>query len=74
MGARDELQFLVDYENVREAGLDGLEYLCDTDAVTIFYSAACEKISRRSMDFILQSRCRFQAVRLKRTGKNALDF
>ncbi len=74
MGKKDELQFLIDYENVREAGLDGVEYLYDTDAITIFYSAVCEKISKRSMDFILQSGCNFQAVRLKRTGKNALDF
>jgi len=74
MGEKEKLHFLIDYENVREAGLDGLEYLYNTDAITIFYSAACEKISKRSMDFILQSGCHFQAVRLKRTGKNALDF
>ncbi|MCD7882431.1 MAG: PIN domain-containing protein [Lachnospiraceae bacterium] len=74
MGEKDKLHFLIDYENVREAGLEGLEHLYDTDAITIFYSAACEKISKRSMDFILQSGCHFQAVRLKRTGKNALDF
>ncbi|MCD7716371.1 MAG: hypothetical protein LUI39_07960 [Lachnospiraceae bacterium] len=53
MGKKDELQFLIDYENVREAGLDGVDYLYDTDAITIFYSAVCEKISKRSMDFIL---------------------
>ncbi|MCC8050116.1 MAG: PIN domain-containing protein [Clostridiales bacterium] len=74
MGKKDELQFLVDYENVREAGLDGVEHLYDTDAITIFYSAVCEKISKRFMGFILQSGCSFQVVRLKRTGKNALDF
>ncbi|MCD8014393.1 MAG: PIN domain-containing protein [Lachnospiraceae bacterium] len=74
MGGKNELQFLIDYENVRETGLDGVEHLYNTDTITIFYSAVCEKISQKSMDFILHSGCRFQAVRLKRTGKNALDF
>ncbi|MCC8104399.1 MAG: PIN domain-containing protein [Clostridiales bacterium] len=74
MGGKDGLYFLIDYENVGEAGLDGMEHLYDTDVVVIFYSASCEKISKKSMDYILKSGCHFQAVRLKKTGKNALDF
>ena len=74
MGGKDALQFMIDYENVREAGLSGVEHLCDTDALTIFYSASCDKVSKGVMDSILKSGCRFMAVRLKRTGKNALDF
>jgi len=74
MGGKGELHFLIDFENVGEAGLDGMEHLYDTDVVVIFYSACCEKISKKAMDYILKSGCRFQAVRLKKTGKNALDF
>ncbi|MCD8131414.1 MAG: PIN domain-containing protein [Lachnospiraceae bacterium] len=68
------LRFLIDYENVREAGLDGTEYLCNTDGLAIFYSQACEKISRRAMDLILKSGCLFQTYRLQKVSKNALDF
>lgn len=68
------LHFLIDYENVRETGLDGAEYLCDRDTLSVFYSNACKNISKRVMDQILSSGCGFYAFRLKNTGKNALDF
>lgn len=74
MGDGNRLHFLVDYENVREAGLDGVEYLHDADILTIFYSAACKNVSRRMMDYIWRSGCEFYAYKLKNTGKNALDF
>lgn len=74
MDGKEDLYFLIDYENVGEAGLDGMEHLYATDVVVLFYSASCEKISKKAMDYILKSGCRFQAVRLKKTGKNALDF
>ncbi len=74
MGSGSRLHFLVDYENVREAGLDGVEYLHDADILTIFFSAACKNVSRRVMDYIFQSGCEFHACKLKNTGKNALDF
>lgn len=68
------LQFLIDYENVREAGLAGIEHLYQTDTLNIFYSAACQSVSRKMMDYILQSGCEFRIYCLKKTGKNALDF
>lgn len=74
MENKDVLQFLVDYENVGESGLDGLAYLQATDTLAFFYSAVCDKISRKTMDLIKNSGCRFEAYRLKKTGKNALDF
>ncbi|MCC8060380.1 MAG: PIN domain-containing protein [Clostridiales bacterium] len=74
MSDENRLHFLIDYENVREAGLDGVEHLQDTDILTIFFSTACKNISRRMMDYIWQSGCEFHACKLKNTGKNALDF
>lgn len=74
MSEKRGLHFLIDYENVRETGLDGAEYLSDLDTLSVFYSNACKNISRRVMDQILSSGCRFYVFRLKNTGKNALDF
>ncbi|MCC8043934.1 MAG: PIN domain-containing protein [Clostridiales bacterium] len=73
---RDEenIHFLIDYENVGESGLDGLEYLESTDTLAIFYSVSHDKISRKMIDRIMDSGCCFETYRLKKTGKNALDF
>ncbi|MCD8018529.1 MAG: PIN domain-containing protein [Clostridiales bacterium] len=68
------LNFLIDYENVNESGLDGAEHLYRTDSLAVFYSKACGNISRKMMNMILESRCEFYAFRLKKAGKNALDF
>ncbi len=74
MGNKDALQFLVDYENVGESGLDGMTYLQDTDTLAVFYSTTCDKISRKTIDVIMRSGCSFETFYLKKTGKNALDF
>ncbi|MCD7956095.1 MAG: PIN domain-containing protein [Lachnospiraceae bacterium] len=74
MKDEENIHFLVDYENVGESGLDGLEYLESADTLAIFYSASCDKISRKSIDLIMSSGCNFETYRLKKTGKNALDF
>lgn len=66
--------FLVDYENVRELGLKGTEYLEQNDRLVLFYSNACKTIRRDDLDRIEKSGCEFEMVRLVRTGKNALDF
>lgn len=68
------LHFLIDYENVNEIGLEGVEHLCSSDSLAIFYSKACANISRKIMNIILESQCEFGAFRLKKAGKNALDF
>ncbi|MCD8045978.1 MAG: PIN domain-containing protein [Clostridiales bacterium] len=54
--------------------MDGVEYLYNTDCMEIFFSKTCEKISRKNMDYILKSGCGFQIYKLRKTGKNALDF
>ena len=66
---------LVDYENVHGSnGLKGTEVLRSDDTLIIFYSESCRKIKQEDMQFICESKCRFRIVKLKNTGKNALDF
>lgn len=66
---------LVDYENVCfVGGLSGVEYLTKDDTLYIFYSEACMKIKKSDFDVITASGCNFQTVKLKRQGRNGLDF
>jgi len=65
----------VDYENVGNAnGLHGTDVLKSTDTLIIFFSGCCGKIRRDYLQEIQKSGCRFRVVKLKGTGKNALDF
>lgn len=65
----------IDYENVcMSAGLKGVKYLDADDKLIIFYSKDCEKIRKEYLDDILESKCRFEIVKLVQKGKNALDF
>ncbi len=66
---------LVDYENVSmKNGLKGIEYLNANDRLIIFYSQCCPKIRRDCMEAIRSAGSSFQVYKLKKTGKNALDF
>ena len=66
--------FLIDYENVKEGGLKGVDVLKETDTLIIFYSSNCNKIRTDYMQLITDSGCEFKIVKLKQTGKNGLDF
>ena len=66
--------FLIDYENVGNAGMKGCEYLTDRDHVIVFYSEAKKHMERRMLEEITSSGCAFEICSLCRTGKNALDF
>ena len=66
---------LVDYENVNGSnGLKGTDVLCRDDTLIIFYSKNCGKIRYDYMQEIKESGCEFRVIKLKGTGKNALDF
>lgn len=66
---------LVDYENVNGSnGLKGADALCADDTLIIFYSNCCSKIRCDYLQEIKDSGCEFRVVKLKGTGKNALDF
>ncbi len=66
--------FMVDYENVKESGLVGAEYLTDEDRVTLFYSVNAKYMTKRNFVTIVNSNCAFDICALANTGKNALDF
>ncbi len=68
------IYFLIDYENVHDIGLEGVEYLTAEDSVTLFYSESAPNMKRRRFKAITDSGCEFDVCRLNSVGKNALDF
>ena len=66
--------FLIDYENVGNAGMKGCKYLDTGDHVIIFYSEAKKHMEQRWLENITASGCGFDICKLCKTGKNALDF
>ncbi|MCI8605536.1 MAG: hypothetical protein HFG72_01490 [Hungatella sp.] len=68
------MYFLIDFENVLSEGMKGTQYLLEEDTVIIFFSQACEQIQQGCFRQIAQSFCQLDICKLKKTGKNALDF
>lgn len=69
--------FLVDYENVNCAGLDGIENLTDKDCVRIYYREEREEIEKLTLGLhnrINKSMARFKFIEAKWSIKNAVDF
>lgn len=66
---------LVDYENVNGSkGMKGAEYLNGEDYLVVFYSDACRNMPFEYMNPVIMSGCSFMIRKLKKVGKNALDF
>lgn len=68
------MYFLIDYENVNYAGLEGTEFLEKGDTVSIFFSDVSDKIIAYRMKDIKRSGCNFEICKLQNVRKNALDF
>ena len=68
------MYFLIDYENVNYAGLEGTEFLEKGDTISFFYSNVCDKIVSYRMKDIEKSGCDFEICKLKTVRKNGLDF
>lgn len=68
------MYFLVDFENVRSGGLRGVDYLEESDYLTIFFSNAAHSCENRYLEEIEKSGCYFDTCKLKNPGKNGLDF
>ena len=68
------MYFLIDYENVKNMGMRGSEYLTSTDHVIVFYSKNSPVMERRHLDNIQSSGCGFEACELLTKRKNGLDF
>ena len=66
--------FLVDYENVKVAGFDGVVSLTENDVVVIFYSVNANNLTFELHQRINQSKADFQFQKVSVGEKNALDF
>lgn len=68
------MYFLIDYENVRNLGMRGTEFLLPSDCVILFYSDAAPVIEQRHLNNIQLAGCGFETCKLLKKRKNGLDF
>lgn len=68
------MYFLVDFENVRNLGMRGTEFLLRSDCVVLFYSDAAPVIEQRHLNNIQLAGCGFETCKLLKKRKNGLDF
>ena len=66
--------YLVDYENVRAAGFDGVEKLTEEDIVVTFYSINADTMTFDMHNHINASKATIEFQKVSVGGKNALDF
>lgn len=73
-GGEKKMYFLIDYENVKNLGMRGTEYLLPTDHVIVFYSKNAPNMEQRYLEDIKNAGCGFEICKLKSKRKNGLDF
>lgn len=66
--------FLIDFENVHNDGLTGIDLLTEDDEVVIFYSVNADSISFELLHKFMFSKAKLNYYKVRRGGKNALDF
>ena len=66
--------YLVDYENVSDAGLVGVDRLTKSDTVIIFYGSRVKTVAYESLIAITSSDADIEHMKTKKTAKNYLDF
>lgn len=67
--------FLVDYENVQSGSpFCGIDMLSAEDEVFVFYSECAKKVEEYYWQLLIDNSCKKHFVKLKQSGKNALDF
>lgn len=66
--------FLVDYENVKTHGLDGITKLCSDDTVNIFYSENADSLTFSLHKRLNESKAKLIYSKVEVGSKNALDF
>lgn len=70
----DPMYFLIDLENVHNAGMSGVKYLDENDTLILFFAETSKNLEHRHLEDIAHSGCTLETYKLKSTGKNALDF
>ncbi len=71
---RKRRYFLIDYENVNKAGLDGIDELRRSDKVILFYSQNADSLSFEVMQLLSASKAQIEYIKVDTMGRNALDF
>ena len=66
--------FLVDYENVSDAGVVGVDTLSESDTVIIFYGSKVKSVAYESLIAITSSKAGIEHLKAEKTAKNYLDF
>ena len=66
--------YLIDFENVKSKGLEGIEKLTETDSVIIFFSENSDTLSFEMHQRVLSSKADIEYFKVSVGGKNALDF
>ncbi len=66
--------YLVDFENVKKDGLDGIHKLGEGDMVCIFYSKNADSITFDQHRRIMESKAEIDFCKVDVGSKNALDF
>ena len=66
--------YLIDYENVHQAGLNGIEKLTENDRLIIFYTINAETLTFSLYEKLVSCKAEIQLYKVQCGGKNALDF
>ncbi len=66
--------YLVDYENVSDAGIVGIDELSSADCVIVFYGSKIKTVAYESLIAITKSKATIEHLKAEKTAKNYLDF
>ena len=64
----------IDFENVSQQGLRGIQHLTKNDLVRIFLGPKCSKMSLIDADMVFHCDATVELITNDQIGKNALDF
>ncbi len=68
------INYYVDYENVKNLGIEGIDEICSKDIVNIFYSVHADSISLEMVDKVLACKGKIKLRKVTTGYPNALDF
>ena len=66
--------YFVDYENVHEGGLKGIEQLSESDTLCLLYSNTAQSLTIDTMSILTVSSVKITYFKCQKIGKNYLDF
>lgn len=66
--------YLIDYENVHDNGLFGIDTLTEDDRLIIFYGSQDKTISYKCHQMLMQTKAFVEELQMEQGSKNYLDF